>query len=136
MSLNDNGTTFTPMSPDLVADIEVTRAQNRNYASADGFHRLAKKDNTFPLVLRYKPKSERLYRRAVEEFERVKALRDEFPKEPISTPNPKKPSHLPRRRRNPVEHALACSFPARSAPTTRRRTRSPTSSRMSPKPQA
>jgi hypothetical protein len=61
----------------------VTPAQNRNYALADGFHRLAKKDNTFPLFLRYKAQAERHYRRAVEEFEPVKALR-EFPEEPIS----------------------------------------------------
>jgi len=66
------------MSPDLVADIEVTRAQNRNYALADGF----------PLFLRYKAQAERLYRCAVEEFDRVKALRDEFPKEAISDPQP------------------------------------------------
>jgi hypothetical protein len=68
MSLNDNGTPFTPMSPDLVADIEVTRA--------------------FPLFLRYKAQAERLYRRPVEEFERVKALRDELRKEAISDPQP------------------------------------------------
>ena len=67
MSLNDNGTPFT-MSPDLVADIEVTRA--------------------FPLFLRYKAQAERLYRRPVEEFERVKALRDELRKEAISDPQP------------------------------------------------
>jgi hypothetical protein len=93
MALNHDGTPFTPMSPDLVGDlsldIEITRAQNRNYALADGFHRLARKDNTFPLFLRYKVQTERLYRRAVEEFERLKKLRPELPTEPISEVQPK-----------------------------------------------
>src|ERR1700730_16641316 len=48
MALNHDGTPFTPMSPefigDLSLDIEIARAQN--YALADGFHRLARKDNT------------------------------------------------------------------------------------------
>jgi len=87
MALNHDGTPFTPMSPELVGDlsldIEIARAQNRNYALADGFHRLARKDNTFPLLLRYKVQTERLYRRAVEEFERLKRLRPELPNEPI-----------------------------------------------------
>ena len=53
------------MSPGLVGgnDIEITRAQNRNFALADGFHRLARKDNTFPPFLRYTAQTERLYRR-------------------------------------------------------------------------
>ena len=67
---------------DLSLDIEIARAQNRNYALADGFHRLARKDNTFPLLLRYKVQTERLYRRAAEEFERLKRLRPELPNEP------------------------------------------------------
>ncbi len=87
MALNHDGAPFTPMSPDLVGDlsldIEITLAQNRNFALADGFHRLARKDNTFPLFLRYKAQTERLYRRAVEEFDRLKRLRPELPKEPI-----------------------------------------------------
>ena len=94
MALNHDGTPFTPMSPDLVGgndsslDIEITRAQNRNFALADGFHRLARKDNTFPLFLRYKAQTERLYRRTVEEFERLKKLRPELPNEPISEVQP------------------------------------------------
>jgi hypothetical protein len=89
-AINDDGTPFTPMSPELVGDgdIEITRAQNRNFALADGFHRLARKDNTFPLFLRYKTQTERLYRRAVEEFDRLKRLRPELPKEPISDIQP------------------------------------------------
>src|SRR6202163_4995153 len=75
MALNHDATPFAPMSPAVVGGgIEITHAQNCNYALADGFHRLARKDNTFPLFLRYKVRTERLYRRAVEEFDRHKRL--------------------------------------------------------------
>jgi hypothetical protein len=99
MALNHDGTPFIPMSPDLVGggDIEITHAQNCNYALADGFHRLARKDNTFPLFLRYKIQTERLYRRAVEEFDRLKALRPELPNEAIleAQPEEKEPTYAP-----------------------------------------
>ena len=85
MALNDDGTPFSPMTPALVGDgdIEITRAQNRNYALADGFCRMAKQSNSFSLFLRYKAQAELQYRRAVEEFNRLKALRPELPKEAI-----------------------------------------------------
>jgi hypothetical protein len=51
-------------------DNEITKAQNRNYLFAEGFHRLNK------------------YRRAIEEFERLKALRHELPNEPIMDTQP------------------------------------------------
>ena len=89
-ALNDNGVPFTPMSPALAGDgdIEITRAQNRNYALGDGFERMVQQGNTFALLLRYKAQAERQYRRAVEEFERLKALRNELPNEAISDLQP------------------------------------------------
>jgi hypothetical protein len=84
----------------LDGDIEITRAQNRNYAFADGFRRLARKDNTFPLFLR-----------TVEEFERLKALRPESPKEAILEVQSEENEPPPTRPRNPFQ--------------TRNRTRSP-----------
>ena len=64
--------------------VEITRAQNRNYALAEGFHRMARQPtNTWSLFLRYQAQAERHYRRAVEEFDRLKALRAELPNEPI-----------------------------------------------------
>jgi hypothetical protein len=74
----------------LIADEEgnLTRAQNRNYLLAEGFHRMARDTNSWALFMRYHAQSERHYRRALEEFERVKALRPELqpelPNEPIS----------------------------------------------------
>ena len=74
-----------PMSHELIGDgdIEITRAQNRNYALGEGFHRMVRQSNCWSLFLRYQAQAERHYRRAVEEFERLKALRPELPNEPI-----------------------------------------------------
>ena len=69
-------------------DIEITCAQNRNYLLGEGFHRMAGKSNSWSLCLRYQAQAERHYRRAVEEFERLKALRGELPNEPIFEPQP------------------------------------------------
>jgi hypothetical protein len=68
-------------------DIEVTRAQNRNYLLGDGFHRMARETNSFTLLLRYQAQAERHYRRAIQEFDRLKALREELPTEPITEPD-------------------------------------------------
>jgi hypothetical protein len=89
-ALDTNDRPFSPMSPDLAGDgdIEITRAQNRNYALADGFHRMARQSNSWSLFLRYQAQSERHYRRAVEEFDRLKALRAELPSEPILEDQP------------------------------------------------
>ena len=69
-------------------DIEITRAQNRNYLLGEGFHRMAGKSNSWSLCLRYQAQAERHYRRAVEEFDRLKALRAEIPNEAISEAQP------------------------------------------------
>jgi hypothetical protein len=69
-------------------DIEITRAQNRNFLLAQGFHHLSRQSNSWSLLLRYQAQAERLYRRAVEEFDRLKALRDELPNEPVPDPEP------------------------------------------------
>jgi hypothetical protein len=81
------------MNPDLLAgDIEITRAQNRNYLLGEGFHRMASKSNSWSLFLRYQAQSERHGApsgpRAVEEFERLKALRGELPNEAIFEAQP------------------------------------------------
>jgi len=72
-----------PMDPDMVGDgdIEITRQQNRNYCIAEGFRRIAKESNAIGLMLRYRAQAEREYRRAVEDFDRLKALRHEMPNE-------------------------------------------------------
>jgi hypothetical protein len=78
---------FVGISPRLVDDDnQIVKAQNRNYLLAEGFHRLFKTSPAFNLLLRYQAQSERMYRRAAEEFERLKALRHKLPNEPISAP--------------------------------------------------
>ena len=72
----------------LAGNIEITKAQNRNLTLGDGFHRLIRQTNSFALLLRYQAQAERQYRRAIEEFERLKALRDELPIEPIYETEP------------------------------------------------
>jgi len=74
------------MNPELAGDgdIEITRAQNRNYLLGEGFHRMTSKSNSWSLFLRYHAQAERHYRRAVEEFDRLRRLRIEAMNEPIS----------------------------------------------------
>jgi hypothetical protein len=83
-----NGEQVMMIDVELTHDIDVTRQQNRNYALAEGFQRMVKKSNCWALFLRYQAQAERLYRRAIEEFERLKKLRPELPNEPISGPEP------------------------------------------------
>src|SRR5438067_1463108 len=68
-----------------------------NHALADGFGRTSKQGNSFALLMRYKGQAERLYRRAVEDFDRLKALRQELPNEPISDlqPEENEPDYMP-----------------------------------------
>jgi hypothetical protein len=69
-------------------DVEITRAQNRNFLLGAGFHQFARESNSFSLLLRYQAQAERLYRRAIEDFERLKKLRAELPNEPIQPDEP------------------------------------------------
>src|ERR1019366_5373211 len=70
-------------------DHEITMAQNRNYLFAEGFHRINKySPSSFTLFLRYQAQTERMYRRAVEEFERLRRLRRELPNEAILEAQP------------------------------------------------
>ena len=95
-ALDPAGNPVILMNPELAGDgdIEITRAQNRNYLLGEGFHRMVQQSNSWSLAIRYQAQAERHYRRAVEEFERLKALRPELPNEPIFDPNPNQTNHL------------------------------------------
>ena len=61
---------------------------------AEGFRRFcaAKGNDPWRTFLRYQAQAERNYRRALEEFDRLKALRNELPNEPITdSPEPAQP---------------------------------------------
>jgi hypothetical protein len=72
------------MSENMVGngDIEITRAQNRNFAAGEGVHRMVKESDVWSILMRYQVNAERQYRRAVEDFERLKRLRPEMPNHP------------------------------------------------------
>jgi hypothetical protein len=116
-ALDGTGQPFTPMTPELAGngDIEITRAQNRNYALADGFHRIVQQGNSWSLFLRYQAQAERHYRRAVEEFDRLKSLRAELPNEAILEvqPEEKEPTCAPPN--EPISPSLPGPDPVRQA---------------------
>jgi hypothetical protein len=95
-ALDPSGNPVIYMASELSGDgdIEITRAQNCNYALGEGFHRMVKQTNSWSLAIRYQAQAERHYRRAVEEFDRLKALRQELPNEPNYAPNPNQGNHL------------------------------------------
>src|SRR5215470_10660867 len=64
------------------------RSRSVNHSLGEGFHRMAMQSNAFTLFLRYQAQAERNYRRAMEEFERLKALRQDLPNQPILEAQP------------------------------------------------
>jgi len=74
------------INEELTFDIDVTPAQKRNHAVVQGVHRLGQSANTWSLCMRYHALAERHYRRAIEDFERLKALRAELQNEPNFDP--------------------------------------------------
>jgi len=95
-------------------DIEITRAQNRNYALGEGFHRMVQQSNSWSLAIRYQAQAERHYRRAVEEFERLKALRPDLPDEPVFDPQPEPEESLEPMTREPISPPSPATGPAGS----------------------
>ena len=102
-ALDPDGRPLRLMTADLVDGIDVTRAQNRNFALFEGFSRLNAKSNDVPLFLRYQAQTERLYRRAVEEFERLRSLRNVLPNEPIVEPEPEENTPITHPETNPPD---------------------------------
>jgi hypothetical protein len=100
------------MNPEMAGDgdIQITRCQNRNFALGEGFHQMNQKPHTWTLFLRYQAQAERQYRRAIEEFERLRALRpeleeeqiEEIPNEPNLAPQPESNQPDPIPETNPI----------------------------------
>ena len=88
-------------SADITEGATIAPAQHGAYWFAFGFHRFSRQANTLNLFLRYQAQAERLYRRAVEEFERLKALRSELPNEPISPTEPQETESVTTPETNP-----------------------------------
>src|SRR5215475_6074789 len=64
------------------------RSRSANHSLGEGFERMAMQSNAFTLFLRYQAQAERNYRRAMEEFEYLKAQRDVLPNQPILEAQP------------------------------------------------
>jgi len=62
--------------------------RNPSLVLALGFERQCQTSAAWKLFLRYQTQTERQYRRAIEDFERLKELRNELPNEPITAPQP------------------------------------------------
>src|ERR1035441_7605645 len=111
-ALDPEGEPMHLMSPELAGngDIEITRVQNRNFILGEGFHRATQKPHTWALFLRYQAQAERQYRRATQEFDRLRALRPDFekeeteeiPNEPISATQPESTQPDPVLEANPI----------------------------------
>ena len=102
-TVTDDGRPFTAISPILVNDdFQICRAQNRNYLVAEGFNRLFTKSPAFTQFLRYQAQAERLYRRAVADLNRLRALREELANEPDLSPQPEETSQLTLVKNEPV----------------------------------
>ena len=82
LSLSDD-TPFIPLHEDLQVPGEDVKEQNRAYCFAHGFDQMIRQNpTTWTLFLRYQAQAERLYRRALEDFERLVKLRPQLP-EPL-----------------------------------------------------
>jgi hypothetical protein len=88
------------MDPEMYGGGEPGREQVKNYLLAEGFRRSVGASNVIHLCLRYSAQAERLYRRAVEDFDRIRALGPSIdawdpPFEPLvdqTNPNPPQPA--------------------------------------------
>jgi hypothetical protein len=115
-AVGSDGELIHPMSASMagIGLSEITLDQNRNFGVAESFLRLARKPHAWTLFLRYQAQAERLYRRAVQEFERLRALRSEFeetaqeiaeteiPNEPNSPSQPEATEPDPTSGSNPI----------------------------------
>ncbi len=81
------------MDPEMYGGGEPGKQQVKNYLLAEGFRRSVGASNVFHLCMRYNAQAERLYRRAVQDFERIKSLRSplEGSEPPIDQTNPISP---------------------------------------------
>jgi hypothetical protein len=93
-AVDDEGYFLNNPRPALCRPIDMTAGQNMDHGLADGFVRLVRESDAWKLFLRYQSQAERNYRRALEEFERLKSLRGELPCEPVVEAEPE-PAQAP-----------------------------------------
>jgi len=109
-----------PNGPEAAA---ITRAQNRNYGFAVGVQNSTRKDNSWPLCLRYQAQAQRNYRRAMEDLLLLRSMRDELAieetvcEQPPADPGPLcTPSDLNPFAYYPPDHPTKPNQPIRNEP--------------------
>src|SRR6201992_2161939 len=62
-AIEDSGRAFRPMGEDMIGDgdIEITRAQNRNYAAGEGVRQMSTESDVWALLIRYQVNADRQY---------------------------------------------------------------------------
>ncbi len=116
---DENGNYLNPPSSGLCHPQDMTTGQNFDYALADGFVRMARESDAWRLLFRYQALAERNHRRAIEEFNRLKSLREELPNEPIFDPQPESAQPLAPDPNEPAEPPESPSAPPEPPPAAR-----------------
>src|SRR5271165_6241594 len=83
------GKAFILDNPEITYGLDVKVGQNRAYWLAFGFDLYTRQGKTVERLLRMQAQAERLYRRAVEDFERLFKLRGQLPPEKYQDDEPK-----------------------------------------------
>ncbi|MGD0869798.1 MAG: hypothetical protein ABSB88_09625 [Bryobacteraceae bacterium] len=88
-ALGSDGEPIHPMNERIsgLCNSEITIGQLDNFSIAEAFSRMTRKPHTFALFLRYQAQAERNYRRAIQEFERLRVLRPELEAEETEIPD-------------------------------------------------
>ena len=106
-SLDPDGRPLRLMYLEMVENIDVLREQNRNFILWEGLSRLLRQSQDVLVFLRIQAQTERLYRRAAEDFERIRKLRKELTNQPNFQPQPKETKPVEPPRTNPPEPPAA-----------------------------
>ena len=113
-TMTSDGRPVFGLSPHLVDENHtIVQSQNRNFLLAHGFHALYVEAPSFLVALRYQSQAERLYRRAVADFDRLRTLRQELAIEPDFCAQSQEKTQLTPTENEPVN--LPYSDPRRTA---------------------
>jgi hypothetical protein len=106
------------MNLEMVEDIDVLRQHNRNFILWEGLSRLLRQSQDVLVFLRIQAQTERLYRRAAEDFERIRKLRKELPNQPDFQTEPEEPKPVEPPKTNPPDEPAAAPQDVPPPPST------------------
>jgi hypothetical protein len=106
-SLDPDGRPLRLMYLEMVENIDVLREQNRNFILWEGLSRLLRQSQDVLVFLRIQAQTERLYRRAAEDFERIRKLRKELTNQPNFQPQPEETKPVEPPKTNPPNEPAA-----------------------------